>query len=137
MNGPSGLLLFGTTDHGWLVSLLGETKEQAIQYVVGNPLIAIEMTQHNLAAGLCVPLRVLIYEADGKTRLEYDRPSPGHPVSCACPGLMRPVSGVCVTTGKLNRPLVNSGAYDPRGDRYQCSNSCRQACGDQRLRELL
>lgn len=75
MTGPSGFLLFGTTDHGWLVSLFGATKKQAMQYVVGNPLIAIEMTQHNLAAGLYAPLRVLIYEADGKTRLEYDRPS--------------------------------------------------------------
>lgn len=34
------------------------------------------MTQHNLAAGLYAPLRVLIYEDDqGKTHLEYDKPS--------------------------------------------------------------
>ena len=75
MSGPSGFALFGTIDHGWLVSLFGATKQQAIQYAVGNPLIAIEMTQHNLGAGLSAPLRVLIYEAEGKTRLEYDRPS--------------------------------------------------------------
>ncbi len=37
---------------------------------IGNPLIAVEMTQHNVAAG-----RVLIYDAEGKTCLEYDRPS--------------------------------------------------------------
>jgi hypothetical protein len=29
------------------------------QYIVGNPLIAIQMAQHNLAAGLYAPLRVL------------------------------------------------------------------------------
>jgi len=75
MIGPSGLVLFGTTDHGGLVSLFEMTKKQAIQYVVGNPLIAIRMTRHNLAAGLYAPLRVLIYEADGKTHLEYDKPS--------------------------------------------------------------
>jgi uncharacterized protein (DUF302 family) len=75
MTGPSGFLLFGTTDHGWLVSLFGAKKGRAIQYVVGNPLIATEMTKRNLAAGLYAPLRVLIYEAEGKTRLEYDRPS--------------------------------------------------------------
>lgn len=75
MTGPSGFVLFGTTDHGWLLSLFGATTQQAVQFVVGNPLIAVEMTRHNLAAGLYAPLRVLIYEAEGKTRVEYDRPS--------------------------------------------------------------
>jgi uncharacterized protein (DUF302 family) len=75
MAGPSGFMLFGITDHGTLVSRFGPMKRHAIQYVVGNPLIAVEMTRHNLAAGLYVPLRVLLYEADGRTRLEYDRPS--------------------------------------------------------------
>jgi uncharacterized protein (DUF302 family) len=46
-----------------------------VQYLVGNPLFAVEMTRYDLAAGLYAPLRVLIYEAEGATRLEYDRPS--------------------------------------------------------------
>ena len=51
-------------------------KTKAIQYVLGNPLIAIQMTQHNLAAGLYAPLRVLVYEDNrGRTCLEYDKPS--------------------------------------------------------------
>ena len=34
------------------------------------------MTQHDIRAGLYAPLRVLIYENDdGKTCVEYDRPS--------------------------------------------------------------
>ena len=75
MAGTSGFMLFGTTDHGALVTLFGK-KRRAIQYVVGNPLIAAEMTRHNLAAGLYAPLRVLIYEDDrGRTCLEYDEPS--------------------------------------------------------------
>jgi uncharacterized protein (DUF302 family) len=75
MAGSSGFMLFGTMDHGALLSIFGvETK--AIQYIVGNPLIAIQMTQHNLAAGLYAPLRVLVYEDDrGRTCLEYDKPS--------------------------------------------------------------
>lgn len=49
---------------------------KAVQYVVGNPLYAIEMTRHTIGAALYVPLRVLIYEDNGgKTRIEYDRPS--------------------------------------------------------------
>lgn len=34
------------------------------------------MTLHNVAAGLYAPLRLLVYEiGEGKTCLEYDRPS--------------------------------------------------------------
>jgi uncharacterized protein (DUF302 family) len=75
MAGPSGFMLFGTQDHGALLRLAGQ-KRKAIQYVVGNPLFALQMTQHDVRAGLYAPLRVLIYEnEDGKTCLEYDRPS--------------------------------------------------------------
>src|SRR5262249_32366286 len=48
---------------------------KAIQYLVGNPLIALQMTRRNLGAGLYAPLRVLIYEEDGKTFVEYDKAS--------------------------------------------------------------
>jgi uncharacterized protein (DUF302 family) len=68
-------MLFGTQDHGSLLRLAGQ-KRKAIQYVVGNPLFALQMTQHDIQASLYAPLRVLIYEnADGKTRIEYDKPS--------------------------------------------------------------
>jgi uncharacterized protein (DUF302 family) len=75
MAGPSGFMLFGTNDHGSLLRLAGQ-KRKAIQYVVGNPLFALRMTQHDIRAGLYAPLRVLIYQNEaGKTCLEYDRPS--------------------------------------------------------------
>jgi uncharacterized protein (DUF302 family) len=75
MTGPSGFMLFGTNDHGALLRLAGQ-KRKAVQYVVGNPLFALRMTQHDLRASLYAPLRVLIYQNDaGKTCLEYDRPS--------------------------------------------------------------
>jgi uncharacterized protein (DUF302 family) len=75
MAGPSGFVLFSTSDHGALLRVVGQ-RGKAVQYVVGNPLFAVEMTRHALGAGLYAPLRVLIYEAeDGKTCLEYDRPS--------------------------------------------------------------
>ena len=75
MAGSSGFMLFRTTDHGALLSIFGQ-KKKAIQYTLGNPLIAIRMTRHNLAAGLYAPLRVLVYEDDrGRTCLEYDKPS--------------------------------------------------------------
>ena len=75
MAGPSGLMLFGTTDHGALLRLAGQQRK-AIQYVVGNPLVALQMTQHDIRAGLYAPLRVLLYEDErGRTCLEYDKPS--------------------------------------------------------------
>jgi len=75
MAGPSGFMLFGTNDHGALLRLAGQ-KRKAIQYVVGNPLFALQMTQHDIRASLYAPLRVLLYEnEEGKTCVEYDRPS--------------------------------------------------------------
>jgi uncharacterized protein (DUF302 family) len=73
--GPSGFMLFKTSDHGALLRLAGQ-KKKAIQYVIGNPLFAIRMTRHDIRASLYAPLRVLLYENDeGKTCVEYDRPS--------------------------------------------------------------
>ena len=75
MVGPSGFMLFGTNDHGALLRLAGQ-KRKAVQYVVGNPLFALQMTQHDIRASLYAPLRVLLYEDErGRTCLEYDTPS--------------------------------------------------------------
>jgi len=75
MAGPSGFMLFGTQDHGALLRLAGQ-KRKAVQYVVGNPLFALQMTQHDIRASLYAPLRVLIYEnEERKTCVEYDKPS--------------------------------------------------------------
>jgi uncharacterized protein (DUF302 family) len=75
MAGPSGFMLFATHNHGALLRLAGQNRK-AIQYVVGNPLFAFQMTQHDIRASLYAPLRVLIYENDeGKTCVEYDKPS--------------------------------------------------------------
>jgi uncharacterized protein (DUF302 family) len=75
MAGSSGFMLFRTSDHGRLLRLVGQQRK-ATQYLIGNPLFAVEMTRHAISAALYAPLRVLIYEAeDGRTCIEYDRPS--------------------------------------------------------------
>jgi uncharacterized protein (DUF302 family) len=75
MVGPSGFMLFSTSDHGELLRLVGQQKK-AIQYLVGNPLFAMQMTQHDIRASLYAPLRVLFFENEpGKTCVEYDQPS--------------------------------------------------------------
>ncbi len=75
MEGPSGFMLFKTSDHGALLRMAGQ-KRKAIQYLVGNPLYALQMTRHDIRASLYAPLRVVIYENEqGKTCVEYDKPS--------------------------------------------------------------
>jgi uncharacterized protein (DUF302 family) len=46
-------------------------------YTIGNPLIAMTMLKHEVAAGLNVPVRIMIYEetGSGTTRFVYDLPS--------------------------------------------------------------
>jgi uncharacterized protein (DUF302 family) len=46
-----------------------------VQYLVGNPLFAVEMTRHAIGAALYAPLRVLIYQDEPVTCIEYDLPS--------------------------------------------------------------
>jgi uncharacterized protein (DUF302 family) len=75
MAGPSGFMRFSTSDHGAVLRLVGQPRK-AIQYLLGNPLIAVEMTRHAIGAALYAPLRVLLYEAEeGTTCVEYDLPS--------------------------------------------------------------
>src|SRR5262249_59607763 len=66
MAGSSGFMLFGTSDHGRLLRLVGRERK-AVQDVIGNPLFAVEMTRHAIGAGLYAPLRVLIHEAEHDT----------------------------------------------------------------------
>jgi uncharacterized protein (DUF302 family) len=73
--GEQGLMLFNIQDHGQLLNIVGAPKK-AKQYVLGNPLIAITMTRHDIRAALYAPLRMLVYQADDQaTRVEYDLPS--------------------------------------------------------------
>jgi uncharacterized protein (DUF302 family) len=75
MEGSSGFMLFTVRDHGQLLSLKGR-RAYARQYEIGNPLIALEMTQHDLRAGEYAPLRLLLYVGnDQLTHIDYDLPS--------------------------------------------------------------
>jgi hypothetical protein len=77
MAGSSGLMRFGLVRaHGLLLPLVGQPPAKAVQYAIGNPLVAVEMTRYNLVAGLYAPLRAIIWEdKQGTTRIDYDLPS--------------------------------------------------------------
>ena len=69
------LFIFLKRDHGALLQVTGRPRN-ALQYEIGNPHTASNMTRHRLAAGLYAPLRVTLYEDEtGGSILEYDRPS--------------------------------------------------------------
>ena len=72
----SGFMRFFTVDHGAWMARVG-LNARARVYTIGNPLIARTMLEHDIAAGLNVPVRLMIYEdaASRTTRLAYDLPS--------------------------------------------------------------
>jgi uncharacterized protein (DUF302 family) len=75
MEGSSGFMVFAVREHGQLLSLKGK-QASARQYEVGNPLFALEMTQHDIRAGEYAPLRLLVYAGDDRrTHIDYDLPS--------------------------------------------------------------
>lgn len=75
LQGYQDLIIFSIQDHGMLFNFKGQ-KRFAKQYLIGNPLIAFSMTQHDLRAGLYAPLKVLVYVNNiNETIVEYDRPS--------------------------------------------------------------
>ena len=74
--GKSGFMRFLTVDHGAWLARIG-LNARARMYTIGNPLIARTMLEHDIAAGLNVPVRLMIYEdaVSRTTRLTYDLPS--------------------------------------------------------------
>src|SRR5437762_11887808 len=72
----SGFMRFLTVDHGAWMARIG-LNAKARMYTIGNPLIARTMVEHDIAAGLNVPVRLTRYAepATRTTRLSYDQPS--------------------------------------------------------------
>ena len=72
----SGFMRVLTVDHGARMTRVG-LKAKARMYTIGNPLIARAMLEHDIAAGLNVPVRLMIYEkpVTRTTRVTYDLPS--------------------------------------------------------------
>jgi hypothetical protein len=62
-----------TLDHGGWLARIG-LSAKARMYTIGNPLIARIMLKYDIAAGLNVPVRLMIYEdaVSRTTRLTYD-----------------------------------------------------------------
>lgn len=73
--GEQGLMLFSSQNHGGLFAMQGKLRK-AVRMHIGNPLIAFEMTQHEIRAALYMPLTVLIYErTPAAVTVEFELPS--------------------------------------------------------------
>ncbi|WP_395372530.1 DUF302 domain-containing protein [Komagataeibacter diospyri] len=73
-HGPP-LFVFLKRDHGALLAVTGRTGN-AVQFEIGNPIMASKMTRYQPGAALYAPLRVALLELEnGEVVFEYDRPS--------------------------------------------------------------
>jgi uncharacterized protein (DUF302 family) len=69
-----GLMLFMQLDHGAVVRKeTGRDTPRIIRYVIGNPLIMMEMAKHVPDAGSYAPVTVLVDERPDGVHLSYDR----------------------------------------------------------------
>lgn len=74
--GPSGFALFQKIDHGSMLKVLAGRTAPSVTYVVGNVLVAAEMSKHEPMVGLYLPSRIHICESETKgVVVSYDLPS--------------------------------------------------------------
>ena len=73
--GVLGLMIMGSIPQGLVLSLSGE-RHRAKLFMIGNPLIAMNMMKLHPEVGVYAPLRVLFCENElGKTVITYEKPS--------------------------------------------------------------
>jgi uncharacterized protein (DUF302 family) len=74
-NAPNELMMYAKIDATELLGVAGY-RTQAIEYLVGNHVIAETMFRHDPKALLYAPLRMLVYsDSDGNAVFTMDRPS--------------------------------------------------------------
>jgi uncharacterized protein (DUF302 family) len=75
MEGEQGFMIIQIFDHGTDLLMVGQ-RRKAKQYLIGNPLLAIQVNRYDIRAALYAPLRVLVFESEpGRTVVEFDQPS--------------------------------------------------------------
>ena len=73
--GSSGFMIVSTIDDSVLLALAGKST-MARLYILGNPLIAIQMMQYVPEVALYVPLRLVVHQdEERRVFVSYDQPS--------------------------------------------------------------
>ena len=70
----AGATLFATVDHAAGAKAIGEDMNEMTLVMFGNPTIGTPLMQAAPAAGLDLPIRVLIWDYGGNTRIGYLKP---------------------------------------------------------------
>jgi hypothetical protein len=98
-NAPNDLMTYARIDARGFFGIAGH-RTQAIEYLIGNHVIAETMFRHDAKAMLYAPLRMLVYSgADGNAVFTMDQPGPAF-------GSLGPAEVAAV--GKdLDRKVVN------------------------------
>ena len=74
-NAPNELMIYAKIDAAELLGVAGH-RTRAIEYLIGNHVIAETMFRHDPKALLYAPLRMLVFsDADGNAIFTMDRPS--------------------------------------------------------------
>jgi uncharacterized protein (DUF302 family) len=74
MAGQHGLMIFTKINQGEIASLAGKSRS-CVPYLVGNPIIATDILNVDIRAGMLVPFRVELYDDGEGGVLSYDLPS--------------------------------------------------------------
>ena len=75
-NAPNELMVYAKIDATELLSLAGH-RARAVEYLIGNHVIAETMFRHDAKALLYAPLRMLVYtDDDGNAIFTMDQPGP-------------------------------------------------------------
>ena len=70
----AGAKVFATVDHAAGAKAVGDELAPTVLVIFGNPKIGTPIIKADRRAGLDLPLRVLIWEEDGATRVGYEDP---------------------------------------------------------------
>ena len=104
MEGEQGFMIIQIFDHGADLLMVGQ-RRKAKQYLIGNPLLAIQVNHHDIRAALYAPLRVLVFESDpGRTVVEFDQAS----TLFGQFGRNEVTAGAVESDGKLDRVIAKA-----------------------------
>ena len=104
MEGEQGFMIINIFDHGADLLMVGQ-RRKAKQYLIGNPLVAIQITRYDIRAALYAPLRVLVFESEpGRTVVEFDQAS----TFFGQFGRNEVTAGAVESDGKLDRVIAKA-----------------------------
>ena len=104
MEGEQGFMIINIFDHGADLLMVGQ-RRKAKQYLIGNPLVAIQITRYDIRAALYAPLRVLVFESEpGRTVVEFDQAS----TLFGQFGRNEVTAGAVESDGKLDRVIAKA-----------------------------